>query len=65
MIAFCYYRSVGVKVMTLLMLPAADISLTWRLAAAVLCRSAGWKLMTVETATANGFAIVYSTCSSY
>jgi len=58
MIVFCYFRSADVKVMTLLMLPAADTNLTRRLAAAVLCRSAGWKLMTVGTATANGFAIM-------
>jgi len=41
--SFC--RSAAVKVMALLSLPAAGISVTPRLAEAVLCRAAGWRPM--------------------
>jgi hypothetical protein len=41
----CYFRSAAVKVMVLLSLSAAGTSVTPRLAAAVVCRAAGWRPM--------------------
>jgi len=61
----CYFHSAAVKVMALLTLPTAWTSVRPRLAAAVLCSSAGWKPMVGETAPANGSAASGYSCSGF